>query len=40
MVESKCIHYGELFTVYKENIKSVISRTSINEDFYPKKMMC
>ena len=22
----KCIHYGELFTVYKEKIKSVISR--------------
>jgi type I restriction enzyme S subunit len=33
----KCIHYGELFTVYKENIKSVISRTSINEGAFLSK---
>lgn len=31
----KCIHYGELFTVYKEVINAVISRTNI-DGFYSK----
>jgi type I restriction enzyme S subunit len=28
----KCIHYGELFTKYKETIKRIISRTNINSN--------
>lgn len=33
----KCIHYGELFTKYSENIKDIISHTNIVENcFYSK----
>lgn len=30
----KCIHYGELFTFYKDNIETVISRTDRNDGFF------
>lgn len=29
----KCIHYGELFTTYKEDIRNVISRTNKSSDY-------
>ena len=33
----ECIHYGELFTTYKEKIEKVISRTNLNSDVITSK---
>jgi type I restriction enzyme S subunit len=30
----KCIHYGELFTIYNEEIKKVVSRTDKKDNFF------